>query len=162
MQIGSVEGIFIAEEAGTIMRPVQTISVVAGVGLAGDRYANGVGAYSGKGTKIRQVSFFEVETIEAICREYALALTPELTRRNILTRGIALNHLIERTFTTSSGIVFRGVDPCPPCTRPGKLSGDQELEKHLCDLLKHRGGLRAEVLTGGVLSLWDRIIVSDE
>lgn len=69
-----------------------------------------------------------------------------------MTRGVALNHLVGREFTIGD-VTLRGVRPCEPCghlerlTRPGVLKG-----------LIHRGGLRAVVVSGGVIRVGDAIV----
>ena len=70
----------------------------------------------------------------------------------MLTRGVSLNHLVGREFRV--GVVrARGVELCEPCGTMERLSGC----KGSCKGLIHRGGLRAEVLDGGVIRVGDPV-----
>jgi MOSC domain-containing protein YiiM len=94
----------------------------------------------------------EIEAIEALRRDYDIDIAPGLSRRNIVTRGVALNHLVEREFTVGE-VILRGTRLCEPCshlerlTRRGVLRG-----------LIHRGGLRAEIVSGGMIQIGDGIV----
>jgi MOSC domain-containing protein YiiM len=81
---GAVVSIHIAREAGGPMIGIDPALAVAGRGLEGDRYHDGRGFYSDHPGPIREVSLIEEETIEALRRDHNLALTPAITRRNIL------------------------------------------------------------------------------
>ena len=80
-----------------------------------------------------------------------LKLTAAETRRNIATRGVPLNHLVNRPFRVGE-VLLRGTRLCEPCryldglTRPGVMA-----------LLIHRDGLRAQILTGGIIRVGDTI-----
>jgi MOSC domain-containing protein YiiM len=73
------------------------------------------------------------------------------SRRNLLTRGVPLNHLIGREFTVGE-VVLRGIRLCEPCDHLEGLT-----VKGIKDGLHHRGGLRAEILHGGTLQPGDAI-----
>jgi MOSC domain-containing protein YiiM len=99
----------------------------------------------------RHVTLIEAEAVEAVRRDEGLALTAAETRRNLVTRGVPLNHLVGKDFFVG-GARLRGVRLCEPClhlegsTRPG-----------LRQALLHRGGLRARILAGATVSLGDLI-----
>ncbi len=86
-----------------------------------------------------------------MARECDITLPPWQTRRNLLTRKVPLNHLIGQEFAVGP-VVLRGLRLCEPCghleklTRVGVKAG-----------LVHRGGLRAQVLTGGTLKVGAKI-----
>ena len=125
---------------------------VAGRGLEGDRYYGGVGFYSAHGGPIREVSLIEEETIEALRRDHNLVLAPGVTRRNILTRGVPLNHLVGREFRIG-GATLRGVELCERCkhlVHVTRMTG-------LLPTLIHRGGLHAQILSGGHIRAGDVI-----
>ena len=98
MYRGSVVSIHVARCAGEPMIGVDHTRAVAGRGLEGDRYYEGAGFYSDDPRPIREVSLIEEKTIEALRRDHNLALAAGVTRRNITTRGVPLNHLIGREF----------------------------------------------------------------
>ena len=99
----------------------------------------------------REVTLIESEAIEALKRDYGVEIAAALARRNLVTRGVALNHLIERQFTVGA-VTLRGTRLCDPCAHLEKLSRKGALRG-----LIHRGGLRAEIITGGVIRIGDTI-----
>ena len=103
------------------MRAVDEVKAVAGRGLDGDRYAAGVGHYSGDGRPGRQLTLIELEAVAAVTAETGLALQPGETRRNIVTQGVPLNHLVERRFSVG-GVVLEGIRLCEPCVRLESLT----------------------------------------
>jgi MOSC domain-containing protein YiiM len=78
-------------------------------------------------------------------------LDPGQARRNIVTRGIALNHLVEQEFRIGD-VVLRGTRLCEPCAHMEKLTIKGTLRG-----LIHRGGLRAEIVKGGTIRVGDVI-----
>ncbi len=142
---------YTAAEAGAPLAPSTELRAIEGVGLDGDRYATEVGTYSERVGPDRQVTFVEREVIAAVNREAGVELAEQETRRNLVTEGVPLHHLIGQTFLVGD-VVFRGIKSCPPCaylekaTRPGVRAA-----------LENRGGLRAEVVRGGTLRIGDEI-----
>ena len=145
----------IAPTAAAPMQAIDLVRAVAGRGLEGDRYHEKLGTYSNNLGTGREVTLIESEAIEALKREYNVEVTAALARRNIVTRGVALNHLVERVFAVGA-VILRGTRLCEPCvhleglTRPGTMRG-----------LIHRGGLRAEIVRGGVIRIGDAITPRD-
>lgn len=153
---GSVVSINTAPAAGEPMVPVSEVRAVVGKGLEGDRYFRHVGTYSGHpgpggAPAAREVTLIEMEAIEALKRDHGVEMNAGESRRNIVTRGVPLNHLVGREFRVGEA-VLRGVRLCEPCshleglTKKGVLSG-----------LVHRGGLRAEILKDGVIRVGDPV-----
>ena len=142
---GQLIGIFTAKRKGGDLLPLEQVEAVAGHGLIGDRYFLKEGTYSAKDGPDREVTLIEVEALEGLTREYEIAVTPAESRRNLLTRGVPLNHLVGQTFRIGP-VVLRGIRLCEPCGHLEKLTCTG-IEKGL----RHRGGLRAQIVTGGVL-----------
>jgi MOSC domain-containing protein YiiM len=150
---GRVVAIYVAPAAGAPMEPRDEVEAVAGSGLTGDRYARAAGTYSG--TRVpdakRAVTLIEREAIDAARAEGGIRLDEPETRRNLVTVGVPLNHLVDREFTVGS-VRLRGVNLSEPCayleqsTRPGVRGA-----------LIHRGGLRAEILEGGPVRVGDLV-----
>ncbi len=149
---GNVVSIHIARVAGGPMIGVDPARAVAGRGLEGDRYYEEKGFYSDHPGPIREVSLIEEETIEALRRDHNLVLAPGVTRRNILTCGVPLNHLVGREFRVGEA-VLRGVELCEPCKHVVDVTGI----KSLLPTLVHRGGLHAQILSGGLIRAGDTI-----
>ncbi|MBM4298887.1 MAG: MOSC domain-containing protein [Deltaproteobacteria bacterium] len=152
---GRVVSIHVADRAAAAMSAVNEVSAVAGRGLEGDRYFYLTGTYSNHPGNGRHVTLIESEAIEALKRDYQIALEPGLARRNIVTRGVALNHLVEKEFKIGA-VVLRGTRLCEPCAHLEKLSSKGAMRG-----LIHRGGLRAEIIVGGTIRVGDEIIAAE-
>ena len=148
---GNVVSIHIAPNAGAPMISIQEVHTIPGKGLEGDRYFNKTGYYSNKPGPDREITLVEIEAIMALNRDYHVSLDVKDTRRNIATRGAPLNHLVGREFTVGSTVV-RGIRLCEPCSRLEELT-----QKTVLNGLIHRGGLRAQVLTDGIIHVGDLI-----
>ena len=151
-----VVSLHIAPNGAAPMQSLGSVKAMAGRGLDGDRYYNLSGTYSNHPGDGRHVTLIEIEAIEALRQEYEIALAAGLARRNIVTRGVVLNHLVEREFRVGAA-TFLGKRLCEPClhleklTQPGAMRG-----------LIHRGGLRAEVIVGGIIRVSDRIVMVED
>lgn len=135
------------------MESIANAFVVAGRGLRGDRYHDGTGTYSSHPGTGREVTLIESEALEALERDYGVAISPAQARRNIVTRAIALNHLVGREFVIGE-VRLRGMRFCDPCAHLESLSAPGALRG-----LVHRGGLRADILSGGLIRVGDSVIV---
>jgi len=157
---GTVVSIHVASEASGQMKCITEVRAVPGRGLEGDRYFTGTGFYSKKSSfGGREVTLIEIESVEALFRgvlnaegeRLGISLTAADTRRNIATSGVPLNHLVDREFHVGA-VLMRGMRLCEPCkhledlTQHGVVSG-----------LIHRGGLRAQILTEGLIRVGDAI-----
>jgi MOSC domain-containing protein YiiM len=147
---GVVEAIHIATAAGIPVRAVDAVRAIAGVGLEGDRYAYGRGHYQDDRVS-RDLTLIEAEALEALAREYGIELAVGETRRNLTTRGISLNDLVGRRFWVGDALC-QGTRLCEPCQYLADLTG-----KPLLRPLVHRGGLRADILSGGLIRQGDRV-----
>ena len=145
---GVVVSINIASAAESTMISVAEAHAVPGKGLEGDRYFNQAGTFS-KPQPDRELTLIEMEAIDALKHESGIELTPGAARRNVVTCGVPLNHLVEREFQI--GVVrVRGLRLCEPCGHLARLSHEGVLPG-----LVHRGGLRAQILTEGVIRAGD-------
>jgi MOSC domain-containing protein YiiM len=150
---GKVVSIHLAPVAAAPMISVMEIQAVTGKGLQGDRYFNKLGTYSNDPGSGREVTLIEIEALEALRREYQVELEPDQSRRNIVTRNVALNHLVDKEFKIGTAIM-RGTRLCEPCAHLERLSVKGSMRG-----LIHRGGLRAEVVQSGTIRAADRIVV---
>jgi MOSC domain-containing protein YiiM len=149
---GIVISLHIAPTGAAATRPAGEVRAVAGRGLEGDRYFNHLGTYSNDPGTGRHVTLIEIEAIEALKRDYDIDMAPGLSRRNIVVRGIALNHLVGREFTVGQ-VILRGTRLCEPCSHLEKLTRQGVMRG-----LIHRGGLRAEVISGGMIRVGDATV----
>ena len=134
------------------MLSTRSVHAIPGRGLKGDRYFEGTGTFSPQPQKPDfELTLIEEEAVTAFARESGLSFSSADARRNIVTRGVRLNDLIGRDFSVGA-VRVRGIRLCEPCahlaklTHPGVLVG-----------LVHKGGLRAQILSEGTISLGDII-----
>jgi MOSC domain-containing protein YiiM len=155
MIAGIVESIFIAPAAKGPTHMVAEVAAIPGVGLDGDRYALKQGTFF-KPEPDFELTLIEAEAVEALRRDYNVELTAGASRRNLVTRGLALNHLVGREFSIGE-VRARGIRLCEPCDHLQRLTGKQVIKG-----LRHRGGLRAQILTEGTIHAGDAIAVPAE
>ena len=148
---GRVEHIHFAPVARGPMQAAETVTVEAGVGVVGDRYARRAGTFS-TWPLDHEFTLVEAEAIAAVETEYGLHLADGETRRNITTRGIALNPLVGKRFRVGS-VVCEGTRLCPPCAHLEVVTGRGGLAR----MLAGRGGLRAVVVAGGAVRVGDAV-----
>jgi MOSC domain-containing protein YiiM len=153
MSAASVVSLHIAPSGAAPMHSIDRVTAITGRGLEGDRYCNLSGTYSEHPGDGRHVTLIESEAVEALGREYQITLEPGLARRNIVTRGVALNLWVGREFRIGA-VVLRGTRLCDPCAHLDRLSQSGTMRG-----LIHRGGLRAEIIVGGIIGVGDPIVV---
>ena len=136
---GLVEAIHVSPENERLPEAVEAVDVTA-EGVRGDRY---FGA--------RNLTLIEAEALEGLLEETGVPLSAAESRRQVLTRGVRLNDLVGKRFSVGE-VECVGDVWCEPCshlqglTRPGVLRG-----------LVHRGGLRADIVSGGRIAVGDRV-----
>jgi MOSC domain-containing protein YiiM len=124
--------------------PVDSTRAVPGKGLEGDRHFHDVGAEPGQA-----LTLIEAEVLEDV------GLTGAQSRRQVVVRGVRLNDLIGRRFRVGD-VECLGVELCEPClhlqqlTRPGIIKE-----------MVHRGGLNADILNDGRISVGDPVVVDE-
>ena len=150
MWSGRVDSIHIAAAAKAPMQAVDHVAAIPGVGLEGDRYALKTGTFY-KPQPEFELTLIEAEAIEAILREYKIAMALGEARRNVVTREVPLNHLVGREFTIGT-VKIRGIRLCEPCSHLEAVTNSPVIKG-----LRHRGGLRAQILSQGVIRVGDEI-----
>lgn len=150
---GSIEAIFIAAEAGVPMKSVSEARLEEGQGIVGDRYYAGVGTFSEKlkGCPDSEVTLIESEQIDQFNDLHGLELDYGSPRRNVVTQGIELNKLVDVQFRVGEALL-EGIRLCEPCAHLAGLITEKVLPG-----LVHRGGLRARIISGGVIRPADSI-----
>jgi len=139
----TVEAIHLGDEGVPELWPVESVRAVPGKGLEGDRHFHEKGA-----NPVQALTLVEAEEVERV------GLHPGGTRRQVTVRGVRLNDLVGKRFKVGD-VECYGVELCEPClhlqslTRPG-----------IIDDLVHRAGINADILTGGTISVGDRVTLS--
>lgn len=124
--------------------PVNSVAALAGRGLEGDRHFFAGGAAPGEA-----LTLIEAEALADV------SLTGAQSRRQVVVRDVRLNDLVGKRFRVGD-VECLGVELCEPClhlqrlTRPGIIK----------DLI-HRGGLRADILSDGRISVGDPVTISN-
>jgi MOSC domain-containing protein YiiM len=148
MFTGNIQSIHIASAAKEPTHAVGEVHAIPGVGLEGDRYALKQGTFY-KPEPAFELTLIEAEAIEAIRIEYKVELAPGEVRRNLVTRDVPLNHLVGREFRIGD-VLIRGIRLCEPCNHLEVLT-----QRPVIMSLRHRGGLRAQILKEGTIRVGD-------
>lgn len=143
---GWVQAIWVAPRAGEPATERPSAAALPGRGLDGDRHATGSGTFP-SGVPGSALTLIEAE----VCESFDPPLGPDDHRRNLVTRGIALNELVGHEFHVGA-VRCRGMRLCEPCTVMQRYAGRPVLRP-----LVHRGGLRADILTAGEIRPGDEI-----
>ena len=151
---GIVRGLHRTPRAFLPMQSFPELKLVAGRGIEGDRYmiGNESGFYSHKPEEGRQVTLFEIETLEALARDKKIAMLPEEHRRNVTVEGVPLNHLVGRRFWLGETLL-EATRLSTPCRHIEEILG-----KAVFDPLINRAGLNCRILQGGVVRIGDPVI----
>jgi hypothetical protein len=152
--IGRVEAIVVAPEPEAPMTRVDRAVARAGRGLEGDRYFDQRGTFSEAYDRGHDLTLIEGEALDTLSLA-AGRLEPEDARRNVVTRGIDLDALIGERFTIGEVECF-GQRRCEPCAHLERLT-EQAGKPGTLRALIHKGGLRADVLSDGEISVGDEI-----
>jgi MOSC domain-containing protein YiiM len=119
---------------------VAVLECVAGRGVRGDRYFDFKDDYKG------QITFFSLDVFDELCAALDLHdCSPATARRNVITRGVELNEFIDNEFEIQ-GVRFYGTQECAPC-----YWMDRAFAPGTEEFLRGHGGLRAKILSDGVL-----------
>lgn len=155
---GHVEALVIADRAEAPMRRVAQVRAIEGVGLEGDRYARRAGTFTPRRGKSggHDLTLIEAEVLDALTLPDGGGLGYAQARRNLVTRGVDLNALVGRRFTVGD-VECLGRRLCEPCAHLEQLTHRGVLRG-----LIHKGGLRADILTGGTIQEGADVRVADE
>jgi len=129
------------------MSAQQSVEALTEGGLTGDRYSE----EKNRRSPDYQVTFIELENIEAFTQATGLQLTPDMPRRNMITSGIRLNELRGKRFKVGRAR-FEGLELCEPCSLFAKRTHREVLR-----FFVGKGGLRARIVSGGEIRVGDAI-----
>jgi len=151
--VGVVRHLHITARAFLPMRSMADLTLIAGKGIEGDRYSIGreEGFYSHKPEEGRQITLFELETLEALERDFGIELGPRDHRRNVTVEGVPLNHLVGRQFWLGETLL-EATRLSFPCRHIEEITG-----KPVFDPLVHRSGLNCRILIGGTVRVGDLV-----
>ena len=145
--MSTVAHIFVASKRGAPMSAQQSVEALTEAGLTGDRYSEA----KNRRSPDYQVTFIELENIQAFTQATGLPLTPGMPRRNIITSGIRLNGLCGKRFKVGRAR-FEGLELCEPCSLFARRTHREVLQ-----FFVGKGGLRARIVSGGEICVGDAI-----
>jgi MOSC domain-containing protein YiiM len=148
--MGNVEHIHIARERSAPVESVDSIEVVKGVGVIGDRHALAPGAWD-ESHLGEELTLVAAEALETLARDHDIHLKPGDTRRNVTTRGVAVNDLLGKRFRVGD-VIAEGGELCEPCSHLQSLLG-----KPMIRPLLHQAGVRAVLVNSGTISVGDEV-----
>lgn len=152
---GRIVAIYTAVGSGHPMQLRTEVRAVPGRGLEGDRYFTDSGRFSEQrlpGREITELTLIESEVVQYLRLEWGLDVEEADSRRNLVTRGVALNDLVGAQFDVGE-VRLRGASLCEPCV--SLVRSPQH--RHLLRALAHKGGLRAQVLSEGTIKPGDPV-----
>jgi MOSC domain-containing protein YiiM len=143
MSTGSVEAITLVLDSSGATRVVDAVDASPDGGLEGDYHSD--------------LTLIASEALEGLRADSGIELTGEQSRRNVLTRGVELNALVGQRFAVGD-VKAIGVELAEPCTKLQRISGERGVLRGLV----HRGGLRADIVSGGRIRVGDAIQAPDD
>ncbi len=152
---GKVVSLYIAPEPSKPMVARSEVRAFADRGLEGDRFFRE--SWKAANRPDKAVSLIEEETLQAAAAELGTETFGDKTRRNIVTRGVPLVELLDREFTIG-GVIMRGIRLFEPCGHLEKISKVAGIFR----ALEHRSGLKAAILSDGVIRVGDPIALREE
>jgi hypothetical protein len=141
--IGHVEALVLAPAAEAPVMLAEEAVAIAGQGLRGDRYVSGTGTFE-SGRPGSAVTLIDAAVLDGFGADLD-------HRRNVVVRGTDLNALVGREFDLGQARC-RGRRLCEPCAHLDRLNGGGVLRP-----LVHRGGLRADIISGGTIRVGDQL-----
>jgi len=127
---------------------VNEINLIAGKGIVGDRH------FRDFNDPFNQLSIIESENIDEYNLKNKLSIPYLNFRRNIVTKGIKLNDLLDKNIKIGS-VKLDVIDLCRPCRHLSEKLGRNDIIKEF--LIK--GGIRCQILNDGKISVTDKIKV---
>ena len=146
MSEGRVTAIYITPTHGELPQPVESARARAGKGLEGNRYFFEDGAPPGNA-----ITLISADAVDDFAAESGIPLTPQQSRRNVVTTGIDLNALVGKRFQVGD-VECEGVELCEPCTTLQAMTYPEVLKG-----MVHRAGLNADILTDGEIAVGDTV-----
>ena len=129
---------------------VNSIEVIENKGIIGDRH------FDEYNDPYCQLSLIESENIDFYNSKYNLNISYIDFRRNIITKGIRLNDLINRRFFIGN-VKVEGIDLCRPCRHLTEMLSQENILKEFL----RKGGLRCQILSSSTINIGDTIKLLD-
>lgn len=148
-QIGQIELITFRTQKKGEIETTNTLDISIENGIAGDHQSK-------KGSK-RMVTLIQKEHLDVVGALLKRKIDIKQTRRNILVSGINLLALHNRLFKIGNDVILKGTGYCVPCSQMETNLGPGGF-----NAMRGHGGITAEVIQGGTISVNDPISLFKE
>ena len=128
------------------IKEVKSIEVLANKGIVGDRH------FHDFNEPYNQLSLIESENIDEYNGTFGLDIPHIDFRRNVVTKGIKLNHLIGKTLMLGN-VELKGIELCRPCRHLTEMLDQKNILKEFM----RKGGLRCQILSSAKIKVGDVI-----
>ena len=125
---------------------VNSIEVLANKGILGDRH------FHESNDPYNQLSLIESENIDEYNIKFGLNIPYINFRRNVITKGIKLNDLIEKKLKIGN-VELKAIELCRPCRHLTEMLDQKNILKEFM----RKGGLRCQILTSSKINIGDKI-----
>ncbi len=122
------------------------IDLIAGKGIIGDRH------FKDFNDPLNQLTIIESENIDEYNLKNKLNIPYLNFRRNIVTKGIKLNDLVEKKISIGS-VILNVIDLCRPCRHLSEKLNRNDIIKEFM----RKGGVRCQIINDGRISIGDQI-----
>ena len=144
--MGKIIEIGICKEKGGKIIKLNEVNLIKGEGILNDR------KYKKGNDKKKQITLIEIENINHYNKISSTEFPARYFRRNVVTKDINLNNLLNKEFYIGNVKVFAH-DFCRPCKYLEKLLNKDNLMKELFT----KGELRCEILTNCKIIVGDSL-----
>jgi MOSC domain-containing protein YiiM len=146
-----LEAIYVCARAGEPMQSRPFAEVLAGQGLAGDRYCLGTGHWHP--VESCEVTLISADDLRRAGRRLDVPLDHGRHRRNLVVAGLRTRDLEGRRFRIGAAL-FAWQRPRPPCGYLNQVTGE-----NLARALRNDSGVCLSVLEGGVIRVGDALVL---
>ena len=136
----------IAKNSNQEIQEVDKIEILSGKGVIGDRH------FQEDNEAKNQITLIESENIDYFNNKFNIQILYTDFRRNIITKGIKLNELINKQLMIGETKIM-GKELCRPCKHLQEMLDHKEIIKEFIQ----KGGLRCEILVSGIIKVGDEI-----
>jgi MOSC domain-containing protein YiiM len=148
---GTLDFIHIAPAKSRPMERLAQARLIAGQGIAGDRYLLGTGTYSVRPGEDRQVTLIESEMLARVAADFGHEIGVDEHRRNLTVTGVPLQHLVGQRFRVGA-CLLEGMRINQPCRYLNLM-----LKRDVYMALWNRSGLNCRIVEGGTIRPGDRV-----
>lgn len=146
-----IEAIYTAPKNRAPLQSLSYANLIAFQGIQGDRFCR-----KSRHTE-RNITLMAAEQVDWFNQQFSTSVDWARARRNVITRGVDVNGLIDREFRIGN-VWFKGVELCEPCCLMGSWYQSTQISANaVIDAMAGRSGIRAEILNDGIIEVGMKI-----